>query len=77
MGCIAAHGREKEHTGFQKTCSWNLPPSPSQREVGVLYAADGRLASRALLPQGAMIGGILFLLVFFPLTQGFWKEGNL
>jgi len=45
--------------------------------VGVLYAADGRLASRALLPQGAMIGGILFLLVFFPLTQGFWKEGNL
>jgi hypothetical protein len=36
----------------------------------------GLLTGSALLSQGVMIGGILFLLALFPLTWGFWKEDN-
>ena len=36
----------------------------------------GSLVGSALLSQGVMIGGILFLAAMFPLAWGFWKEGN-
>jgi hypothetical protein len=36
----------------------------------------GSLAGNALLSQGVMIGGFLFLAAMFPLAWGFWKEGN-
>jgi hypothetical protein len=37
----------------------------------------GFLTGNALLSQGVMVGGILFLAAMFPLAWGFWKEGNL
>lgn len=37
----------------------------------------GSLTGSALLSQGVMIGGFLFLAAMFPLAWGFWKDDNL
>lgn len=36
----------------------------------------GFLTANALLGQGVMAGGVLFLLALFPLVWGFWRQGN-